>query len=66
MSSIKIAIIGAGIIGTTTAYRLLEQFGKGVSVRIFSAEFSPSTTGDVSAGLWCPRGLNGTPQAKVL
>lgn len=47
---LKIAIIGAGVCGTTTATRLQEQFGKSVSITIFSDKFSPDTTGDVSAG----------------
>lgn len=44
----QIAIIGAGIIGSTTAIRLQEQFGKRISLTIFSEEFSPFTTGDIS------------------
>lgn len=44
----KIAVIGAGVIGTTAAFRLLEQFGDSVSISIFSAEFSPHTTSDVA------------------
>lgn len=67
MSSVKkIAIIGAGVIGTTTALRLQEQFGGSVSVNIFSDEFSPNTTGDVSAGLWGPFLLNDTPLEKIV
>lgn len=62
----EIAIIGAGVAGSTTAFRLLERFGKQISVTVFSAEFSPITTGDISAGLWSPRGLNGTSPEKVL
>lgn len=66
MSSVKqIAIIGAGVIGTTTAYRIQEQFGNSISVTIFSDELSPNTTGDVSAGLWGPYLLNDTPQEKI-
>ena len=65
-STMQIAIIGAGVIGTTTAYRLLEQFGKRICVTVFSDDFSPQTTGDVSAGLWGPRGLNGTSAERVL
>lgn len=42
----RIAIIGAGVIGTTTALRLIEHFGHAVRVIIYSDEFSPNTTGD--------------------
>lgn len=53
MSSVqKVAIIGAGVCGATVAYRLQEQFGDSISITIFSEEFSPNTTGDISAGLW--------------
>lgn len=57
----KIAIIGAGVCGATVAYRLQEQFGNSISITIFSDEFSPNTTGDVSAGLWGPYNLGNTP-----
>lgn len=67
MSSVtKIAIIGAGVVGTTTAIRLQELYGKRISLTIFSEEFSPNTTGDVSAGLWGPFLLGDTPQDKIL
>ncbi|XP_031626003.1 D-aspartate oxidase [Contarinia nasturtii] len=62
----KIAIVGAGVIGTTTALRLQEQFGHKVLITIFSEQFSPHTTGDVSAGLWGPYILGDTPQEKIL
>ncbi|XP_055309052.1 D-aspartate oxidase-like [Sitodiplosis mosellana] len=62
----EIAIIGAGVVGSTTAFQLLEQFGKRISVTVFAVEFSPSTTSDVSSGLWSPRGLNGRSPEKVL
>lgn len=62
----KIAIIGAGVIGTTTAFRLQQQFGPSISVTIFSDAFSPNTTGDVSAGLWGPYLLNDTSQEKIV
>lgn len=62
----KIAIIGAGVIGTTTALRLFEEFGDSISIAIFSDQFSPNTTGDVSAGLWGPYLLGDTPKEKIL
>lgn len=62
----QIAVIGAGVIGTTTALHLQERFGDFVSVTIFSEDFSPKTTGDVSAGLWGPFILGDTPQQKIL
>lgn len=62
----RIAIIGAGVIGTTTAARLQEQFGNDVSITIFSEKFSPETTGDIAAGLWGPTLLCDTPTEKIM
>lgn len=49
----KIVIIGAGIIGITTAVRLVESF-QDVDITIISEDFSPNTTSNVSAGWWKP------------
>lgn len=62
----QIAIIGAGVIGTTTALCLQEHLGDLISVTIFSDEFSPKTTGDISAGLWGPFILGDTSEQKIL
>lgn len=62
----QIAVIGAGVIGTTTAIRLQELFGNKVSITIFSDAFSPNTTGDVSAGLWGPFLLGNTDKDKIM
>lgn len=62
----KIGIIGAGVIGTTTAARLQEQFGNDVSITIFSDEFSPNTTSDIAAGLWGPHCYSDTPAEKIM
>ncbi|XP_011300670.1 D-aspartate oxidase [Fopius arisanus] len=53
MESVKIAIVGAGIIGVTAAVAVKETFSW-CDVVIFSEAFSPDTTGDGSAGLWGP------------
>lgn len=46
-----VAVLGAGVIGLTTAYDLLE---KGYDVRIYAAEWSPNLTSNVAAGIWTP------------
>jgi len=51
----SIAILGAGIIGLTTAYLLLQN---GYQVRIYATQISPHTTSDVAAALWGPFGLD--------
>lgn len=55
----RIIIIGAGIIGLTTACTLLKEYrGHGnLQLTIVSETFSPNTTADVSAGYWEPYGL---------
>lgn len=62
----KIAIIGAGVIGITTAARLQERFGRDVTITIFSDEFSPNTTGDIAAGIWGPYCNADTPTDQIM
>jgi glycine/D-amino acid oxidase-like deaminating enzyme len=50
-----IAILGAGIIGLTTAYLLIE---KGYKVHIIAAKTTPHTTADVAAAVWGPFGID--------
>lgn len=61
----KIAVIGAGVVGLTTAVAVQEKFGSSVSVTIFTENVSPNTTGDVSAGLWTPYITKDTPKEKI-
>jgi len=58
--AIKVAIIGSGIMGTSTAYRLLLQ-RPDVDVTIISKGFSPNTTSDGAAGFWEPYLPGDTP-----
>ena len=62
--SYRILILGAGIIGLTTACTLLNEYetNKNLQVIIISETFSPDTTGDVSAGYWQPYGLKNIDQ----
>lgn len=62
----RIAIVGAGVIGATTAARLQEQFGDTVSITMFAEEFSPNTTSDIAAGLWGPHCLGDTPADQIM
>ncbi|KAH8392094.1 hypothetical protein KR215_000550 [Drosophila sulfurigaster] len=65
---LKVAVIGAGVNGVSSAIKILEHFqnaNKNVQVTIISDEFSPNTTGDGSAGLWGPFLLGGTDEKKV-
>src|SRR4051812_42340818 len=56
-----IAVIGGGVIGLTSAIRLLEQ---GFPTTIFAKAISPHTTSDVAAAYWAPEPvLEGGPRA---
>ncbi|MCX6047348.1 MAG: FAD-dependent oxidoreductase [Chloroflexi bacterium] len=55
-----IAVIGGGVIGLTSAIRLLEQ---GFPTTIFAKATSPHTTSDVAAAYWAPEPiLEGGPR----
>ncbi|CAH1984968.1 unnamed protein product [Acanthoscelides obtectus] len=65
MTKSKIAIIGCGAIGITTALKIQERLKSKVDVTIFSKDFSPNLTSDVAAGLWEPYLLELTPEEKT-
>lgn len=46
-----VAVLGAGVVGLTTAYDLLEL---GYDVRIYSDDWIPNLTSNVAAGIWSP------------
>ena len=56
----RVAVIGAGVIGLSSALHVLEQCPS-VEVTIFADAFSPNTTTNVSAGFWEPHLLGKTP-----
>lgn len=61
-NKIKIAVIGAGITGTSTAYRfLLRNTTENVELTVIAKEFSPDTTSDGAAGHWEPYYVGETP-----
>ena len=62
---LNIAVIGAGIIGLTSACRILESIPN-ANITVFSAEFSPNTTSDVSAGYWEPYCLGDNNQDSLI
>lgn len=62
----KIAVIGAGIIGTTCAVKLIENLNNRYEITIISEDFTPNTTGDISAGLWSPYLLLDNAPEKIL
>lgn len=62
---VKICVVGAGVIGMSSALRIIEQLPK-TEVVVIADKFSPSTTSDVSGGFWEPHLLGDTPQEKVM
>lgn len=55
----RVILVGAGIIGLTTACTLLKEYSahKDLRLTIIAERFTPETTGDVSAGYWEPYGF---------
>ena len=60
----KVCVIGAGIIGTTTAYQIKKRFPN-AQVDIVAEIFSPNTTSDFTAGYWMPYLNPDTPKSLV-
>lgn len=59
----KVAVVGAGIIGISSALRAIETV-PGIEVTLIADKFTPNTTGDGSAGFWNPYLLgDGSPSA---
>lgn len=57
---VRIGVIGAGIIGLSSAVRIIETI-PGVDITVLAENFSPNTTGDGSAGFWKPYLLGDMP-----
>ena len=49
----RVVVVGAGIIGTTSAFRLKKKFPD-LQLKIVASELSPNTTSDIAAGWWEP------------
>lgn len=61
---VKIAIIGAGVVGLSCATVIQERFPH-IPVTIIADKFSPETTSDGAAGLWWPFLLSDTPEEDI-
>ncbi|XP_027603661.1 uncharacterized protein LOC114002094 isoform X2 [Pipra filicauda] len=60
MAAPKVAVVGAGVIGLSTALCIVEACPS-CSVTVLSDQFSPNTTSDVAAGMLIPHTYPGTP-----
>ena len=49
----RVTVLGAGIIGATSAFRLKQKFPE-CEMRLVAGELSPHTTSDIAAGYWEP------------
>ena len=57
---VRVAVIGAGVIGLSTAFYL--KFSEpSIDVKIITKDLSPRTCSDVAAGFWEPHILRDTP-----
>lgn len=61
---VKVCVIGAGVIGLSSAVRVLERHPT-ADVIVMADRFSPNTTSDVSGGFWEPHLLGDTPEEKI-
>ncbi|CAC5361749.1 DAO [Mytilus coruscus] len=57
MNRHKICVIGAGVIGLSSAVRIQDKI-PGIDITIIADTFSPYTTSDGSAGFWEPHLVN--------
>lgn len=53
MSNLNVAVLGAGVVGLTTAIELQKQF-RGAEISIIADKFNRDTTSYVAAGLFRP------------
>ncbi|KAF1396501.1 D-aspartate oxidase, partial [Spheniscus humboldti] len=60
MAAPKVAVVGAGVIGLSTALCIAETCPS-CSVMVLSDQFSPNTTSDIAAGMLIPHTYPGTP-----
>ena len=58
MAAPKVAVVGAGVIGLSTALCIVETCPS-CSVTVLSDQFSPNTTSDVAAGMLIPHTYSG-------
>ena len=61
----RVCVLGAGVIGTSTAVCLLENLSD-VQVTLMSDQFTPHNTSDAAAGLVSPHELGNTPISRIM
>lgn len=58
MAKVKVVVIGAGVVGMSTAVCIAEVLPF-CTVKVLSEKFSPDTTSDVAAGILLPKEIPG-------
>jgi len=51
---LRVGVVGAGVVGLSTAFRVLQEFREKVQVEILADKFDVDTTSDGAAGLFRP------------
>ncbi|KAK3563701.1 hypothetical protein QTP86_034416 [Hemibagrus guttatus] len=65
MAMVKVVVIGAGVVGMSTAVCIAEALPF-CTTTILSEKFSPDTTSDVAAGILLPKEIPGIPLERQL
>jgi len=65
MENIKVCVIGAGVIGVSSAFQIQQKFPQ-IQVDLIAEKFSPKNTSDVAAGYWRPPNVSQNLQGKYL
>ena len=60
----KIAVLGAGIVGTSSAVRLKKAFPQ-AELHLIASNFSPETTSDGAGGHLQPHLVQNTPEELI-
>ncbi|XP_043860339.1 D-aspartate oxidase isoform X3 [Dromiciops gliroides] len=60
MDMTRVAVIGAGVVGLSTAVCISESIPQ-CSIDVISDKFTPDTTSDIAAGMLIPHAYPGTP-----
>lgn len=61
----RCVIVGAGVIGLSTAVHLCERFGDGLDVTLVADKFSPDTTADQAGTIFLPIDWNAADVADL-